>query len=244
MPIEIEVSNLEEVDESLRDEYVPKPDGRDGYVLKGAVDSFKELRSALDKERNDSRGFKEQLREYKSLGDSVQLAGLKEKFDQTKAQLSAQERRTAASEAIAKHQGNPALLLREVESHLDVAELEDGTIHAYVKDVDGNPLLNDEGEVMAVDEFVATLREEPDFQAAFRGSGHSGGGTPNDGDGGVGSISSLLTAPARVDLGLGYSKPRCAMTPKERVELHKRALANSGGNVHAAMDEILSIPLK
>lgn len=224
------------------DEYQPKPDGRSGFILKGAVGSYKELREALAKERNDTKALKEQLAAYKALGDSEQLSGLKAKFDKTKQQLTAQERRTAASEAIAKHQGNPALLLREVEAHLDVAELDDGSLHAYVRDEDGNPVLNDAGEVMEVEEFVATLREQPDFQAAFKGTGHSGSGTPSDGDAGLPFNS--LSAPARVDLGLGYTKPRSAMTPKERVELHKRALANAGGDVHRALDEILSVPLR
>ena len=241
MTIELEVDDLDSVADHLRDEYELKPDGRGGYILRGAAGAFKELRGALEKERNDTKALKEQLNPYKALGGADQLAGLTEKFDKTKQQLTAQEKRTAASEAIAKHQGNPALLLREVEANLDVAELEDGTIHAYVKDEGGNPLLNDQGEVMAVDEFVATMKEQPDYQAAFKGNGQSGSGAPSDGDGG---LPSLLSTPARVDLGLGYTKPRSAMTPKERTELHKRALANAGGDVDRAMDEILAIPLK
>ncbi len=57
-------------------------------------------------------------------------------------------------------------------------------------------------------------------------------------------MSLLLSAPARIDLNLGFTKPRSQMTAKERTELHKAALARSGGDVHRAMDEILSVPHK
>lgn len=79
--------------------------------------------------------------------------------------------------AIAKNEGIEPLLRPHVESRVKLMENEDGTLVARVVDSDGSPMFNAKGEYMTVEEYVATLKEDEVFGAAFRGRGQSGGGT-------------------------------------------------------------------
>lgn len=89
----------------------------------------------------------------------------------------------AATQAIAKANGNPRALLPHVTSSLDMEMGDDGSVRVYVKDDKGNRRIRDgSGADMGIDDFVAELRSSEDFGFAFKASGHSGGGsTGSDG---------------------------------------------------------------
>jgi hypothetical protein len=103
--------------------------------------------------------------------------------------------------AIAKHEGIQPLLQPHVERNVKLMENDDGTMVARVIDSDGSPMFNSKGEYMAVEEYVASLREHDDFGAAFRGRQQSGSGS--------------RPAPTNGKQAIP-KKPRSEMTQKER----------------------------
>lgn len=95
---------------------------------------------------------------------------------------------TSAVSAISKHEGIPKLLLPHVMSSLLVEKV-NGREYVRVVGEDGEPRLNKRGEVMTVDEFVSSLRDDPDFSRCFKGTGTTGSGTPaNRGQGRAGAF--------------------------------------------------------
>jgi hypothetical protein len=84
---------------------------------------------------------------------------------------------SAATAAIAEAQGNARLLLPHVQQHVRVVE-EGGEFIVRVVDAKGDPRVNAKGEHLTISELVAEMRQSEDFGAAFKGAGHSGGGTP------------------------------------------------------------------
>lgn len=71
-----------------------------------------------------------------------------------------------ATAAISKHQGISRLLLPHVMSAMTLIE-ENGELHPRILGEDGQVRLNGAGNPMSAEEFVAELREQADFKAAF-----------------------------------------------------------------------------
>lgn len=104
--------------------------------------------------------------------------------------------------AIASNSGIPALLRPVVASRASLQSTEDGRLVPVILDDKKQPLLSRKPgsltEPMGVDEFVQSLRGNPDFLGAFKASGSSGSGsTKNNGPSGAskgGSKEIILTA--------------------------------------------------
>lgn len=83
-----------------------------------------------------------------------------------------------ANTAISEHKGNPLFLRPHIDAATKVVKQEDGTYQVRVLDKDGNVRYNGEGNPMTVPEFVATLKKDDRFAAAFEGRVQAGGGAP------------------------------------------------------------------
>lgn len=102
--------------------------------------------------------------------------------DATIKQLQATVRKVAiqdaATQAIAKANGNSTLLLPHVISSLDLEMADDGSVTVFVKDAKGNRRIRDgSGADMGIEDFIGELRSSDDFASAFKASGQTGGGT-------------------------------------------------------------------
>lgn len=85
----------------------------------------------------------------------------------------------AAMQAIVDAGGNPKLLMPIVRSAAKAELAEDGTFSVKLVGEDGTQLLTRQSgqtSPMQFSEFVATLRENPDYKSAFAGSGVGGSG--------------------------------------------------------------------
>lgn len=92
---------------------------------------------------------------------------------------------------IADAGGNTKVLLPHVKDHSRVAKDADGKSYVQVIDDTGQERLMDgKGKKMTIKDFVAELRQDPDFARNFEGSGSSGGGSSKSsgGAGGAGKI--------------------------------------------------------
>lgn len=85
----------------------------------------------------------------------------------------------AATAALGKHKGNVELLLPHVKAHTRVEKDADGNFVARVVGPDGNvrvTMKQGSTDPMGIDEFVASMRENPTYAPAFEGTGQSGSG--------------------------------------------------------------------
>lgn len=89
----------------------------------------------------------------------------------------------AAIKALEGHKGNVDLLLPHVKSQVRLKDGEDGVVE--VIDREGNVRIGDaQGKPMTVDQLVEEMSKSEKFSQGFAGTGHSGGGTPPNGNGG------------------------------------------------------------
>jgi hypothetical protein len=141
-------------------------------------DEFKRLKAAAEEaERKkataegDFKSLEKQLIEKHTAelgaekGKTVKYQSALEKY-LVQAQLTA---------AIAKHKGDPDLLLPHAAQHVRVRETDEG-FEAYVADDKGNPRIADgKGTPMSFDDLVTQVLAEK-YPRAFDGAGSSGGG--------------------------------------------------------------------
>jgi hypothetical protein len=83
---------------------------------------------------------------------------------------------SAATHALARAGGMPALLLPHVKARLEVVESESGHTLRVI-DESGQARTKD-GEPLSLEDLVAEMRSDPVFAPAFQGNGGSGGGAP------------------------------------------------------------------
>jgi hypothetical protein len=104
------------------------------------------------------------------------LAEQEKTIARLRADLGRQLMDSAASTALSRAGGMPALLLPHVKARLQMMESEHGP-QLRVIDQDGNERLHD-GAPMTLEDLVAEMRSDPLFAPAFSGNGGSGGGSP------------------------------------------------------------------
>jgi len=100
--------------------------------------------------------------------------------------------------AIGEHRGFARLLAPHVRGVTQMVE-EDGKFRAVVTDESGKPRLAKEAKTandyLTINDYVGSLRDDPEFAGAFDGTGASGGGATNEGGGTQpsGTISAAAT---------------------------------------------------
>lgn len=100
----------------------------------------------------------------------------------------------ALTAAIAKHKGEPAILLPVIKNLGEIkAVLEGESYVPKVFDKEGNPILGDtKGNPMTPEQYVEQLRQNPTYARAFDGNGVNGGtGATGGGVGGNGNVIRL-----------------------------------------------------
>ena len=91
-----------------------------------------------------------------------------------------------AIRAITEAKGSAKVLLPHVKQFVKVVQKTDGEYDVEVVDSTGTQRVTDgQGTPMTLEEFVAEMREDPEFARNFEGSGSSGGGSTKS-SGGVG----------------------------------------------------------
>lgn len=132
------------------------------------------------------------------------LQGAEERAKKREAQLLTELQRStveaAVREAIGKHNGVGKLLEPVIKNRVRLSE-EDDKFHIQVVGDDGSPMLsrrsNSTMNSMSVEEFVETLKTDPDYQVAFRGSGSSGGGSQGQSSSVPNGVFRISTAEAK-----------------------------------------------
>ena len=211
------VEDLNDVPENLRENY-EEVEGQ-GFVLK----LVKGLKTALTKERENAKTATDALAAAEGVVETrIQTAvqeresQLQDEFRQTvsdevrkaRDEAAAGKKEAAATQALQKAGGNISLMQDKVTSRLWVDE----NGNTFVASKNGTPELDAEGNAMSVDGLVASLKANPEFAGAFKGTGSAGGGTPPL-DGGLGLNGG----------GGGDKTPgrRSQMTPREKVDFIK-----------------------
>ena len=131
-------------------------------------------------------------------GDPTDLiedtSGLKKAYEHTKEDkklLAKAAKKSAEADIVlasTKHSGNVHLLPKVIRD-----EMEWSNAHgAYIKRAeDGEPMMNENGELYTVEDHIAFIKTQDEYGSLFRGTNHSGTGTPpGDHGGGGGSRGS------------------------------------------------------
>lgn len=148
-----------------------------------ALRTEKAERERADAERKGE--YQKLLKQQQDKFDA-QIREAQQKAQQLEQRLHDRIRRQAVTEALAKANGNVALLTPHVAGTVKVVFDEDGNEIVQVVDQKGNPRIGKSGDAMTLDELIGGMKEDQTFAAAFAGTGNSGGG-PRDNSGGNGS---------------------------------------------------------
>ncbi len=96
-----------------------------------------------------------------------------------------------ATSALADAKGSPKVLLPHIKANVRVM-LEEGNYVARVVDERGNVRIGDaQGNPMTIAQFVAEMKQDPDFARNFEGTGSSGGGATKSTAGGGGNRQTI-----------------------------------------------------
>jgi hypothetical protein len=213
VPLKYQVADLNEIPEALRAEYAEHTDdaGQKSFRLaldlpdNFAVEDVKGLKSALQRERENAREAERLRKAAEERAAGAGSEALQAEVATLRETLTASERRLqdaiAANEmgaAVAKHRGNPHVLLPVLKTMTKVV---DGAV--VVLDAAGQPRAG-----VTVDALVAELAGRDEYAGSFAGTGQSGGASHGtQGSKGSGSSGTLTLAGRR----------RSSMSPKERV---------------------------
>lgn len=135
-----------------------------------------------ERKRLESKGEWDKLKEQLTQQHAAALAEKDKTIDEKDHAIEEFLIDSRATDAIAKNDGNVTLLLPHVKSRVRVAQNE-GKYSVQVLAEDGKtPLIDGKGNLITIEDFVKSLRENEIFQMAFKarggtGSGASGGGT-------------------------------------------------------------------
>lgn len=104
-------------------------------------------------------------------------------------------------EAITKANGNPKLLIHEMNKHVKTFEENDDFIAKVINLADGSPRINSgKGDAMTFDELVEEFRKNEDYGMAFKADGSGGSGvtkTTVPGNKTLGGVISISKVDAR-----------------------------------------------
>ncbi|MCR9261493.1 MAG: hypothetical protein NXH95_17375 [Pseudomonadaceae bacterium] len=184
MKIKLTPQEHADLDEESQGTYTPLKKGDDvtGFVLTEAFEYGEEraasLHNALTAERDEKKTLKQQLAE--AGGNSEELKRLRKE--------------NQINEAVAANDGIPKLLKNHLNSVF--GEDEDGKLTPFEG---GEPIKTEDGDTMTVSQYVAKMKEDPDFATMFYGKPRRGGGTPPATGGNNGSNVSRLLRRSQMD---------------------------------------------
>ena len=186
--LRFEIPSLDEVDESLSPFY-HQYEGKYRLKVEG-VDDAKELKTALQKERAQSKEAKERLRQLEQARKEEERRVLEEKQEfkslweqeQARAKEVEQEYLSFKEQIAQQNVRNEALSIAASEGAGDYqTELLSEQIQKHIKMVDGNTIYEVGGVSVDKTDLVNHLKSK--YPVLFRATGSSGGGT-------TGSVSS------------------------------------------------------
>lgn len=106
---------------------------------------------------------------------------LKSEAQKLSLQLEKQLIVSTATAALARHEGNPALLVPIIRSQTQMVKDEDGTIKVVVLNAAGEPRVSPKGgstDPMTIEELVEEMKTHPDYGMGFKSKAKGGGGGP------------------------------------------------------------------
>ena len=140
----------------------------------------------LERKKLEEKGEWEKLKEQMAKQHADALAEKDKALAEKDRAIEAYLIDSRATEAISKNDGNARLLLPHVKSRCRVVN-ENGKYSVQVMTQDGSaPMVDSSGNPLSIEDFVKSMRDDEDFQGAFKarggtGSGSKGGGAPAPG---------------------------------------------------------------
>lgn len=182
-------------------------EGIDPKVAREAIktaEKFKDFDPERDAEKLASEKFetaKAQLVEH----HQGELASRDATIAKSETEIDGLTRHSFALAAIEKADGNPRGLMPEVLKRTRNKRADDGSRVVEVLDAHGQPLYATGGQNATIDDLLAELKKDDGWSFAFKGTGHSGGGTPPlNGPGGSPGPTSKKAAEMTVDEKSGF----------------------------------------
>ena len=148
--------------------------------LGASPDEIKALLDAQRKATEDDaakKGNFEKVLEEREKKWSAEINKRDERIKGMESSLDRALRHSEATQAITEAKGSVRLLMPHVVSRTSLEEHEESGYRVVVLDDNGKRRFGPDGEPMTVAELIQEMREDPEFQTAFEGSGASGGGT-------------------------------------------------------------------
>lgn len=128
---------------------------------------------------NNSKIKPEEIKAEVAKGFEGQLKEKDTTIAQMQASLEKHLRDGDAARAISEHEGNAKLLEPHIRMHTKVVRDEEtGEYSTVVINAKGEIRAGTDGSPMTVSALVAEMKKDKDFASAFKGTQHSGGGTP------------------------------------------------------------------
>ena len=157
------------------------------------------IEQAAEAERKEleRKGEWDKLREQLVQKHTAELEAKNKELAEKDKAISAYLIDSRATEAIAKNDGNARLLLPHVKGRCRVVN-ENGKYSVQVLTPDGSaPMVDSSGNPLSIEDFVKSMRDDEDFQSAFKAKGGTGSGSKGGGAGAPGKPHTISRADAR-----------------------------------------------
>ncbi len=184
-------------------------EGIDPKVAREAITTaakFKDFDPEKDAEKLASEKFetaKAQLVDH----HATELASRDATIAKSEKEIDGLTRHSSALAAIEKADGNPRGLMPEVLKRTRNKRLDDGSRVVEVLDAHGQPLYAAGGQNANLDDLLGELKKDNDWAFAFKGTGHSGSGSPpQNGPGGTPAPTTKKASEMTTDEKSGFIK--------------------------------------
>lgn len=153
----------------------PTPENIQAYV-----EGLRTKAAAGGKGAKDATAEIERVRSEMAKAHAAEIEGLKSANEGLNGQITSLVKGAQISDALATHKivGSGEVLKSYLDTRVKVQVGEDGKPYAAVVDKDGQIKYNGAGNPMAVNEYVASLKESDDFRPFFAAEKKPGTGTP------------------------------------------------------------------
>lgn len=137
------------------------------------IRELKEHREKLEQKKAEERGEYEKLRAQLTEQMTKREAEYKDREKALRTKIEQIIVDKEITSALAKHKGNQRLLFGEVKSSVRVEENGDD-YEIRVVGPDGTPKIGSSGEFMTIEEYVESLKDDPELSPAFKAPAISG----------------------------------------------------------------------
>lgn len=153
------------------------------------IKELKEHREKIEQKKAEERGEYEKLRAQLTDQMSKREAEYKDREKALRSKIEQIIVDKEITSALAKHEGNQRLLFSEVKRAIRVEENGDD-YEIRVVGADGTPKIGSSGDFMSIEEYVKSLKDDPELSAAFKAPTISGAGSKGgQGKGGGGKAT-------------------------------------------------------